>query len=107
MANGGRSRDEILEDLFPDNLEQLLLQRRPGAKQLAPSEADFIIRARSRRDRLLADSNDEEAITALPDKYLWEVFLRDVSDYVSKNFDTIVGNPVSVPLSATIEDVPC
>jgi len=103
MANGGRSRDEILEDLFPDNLEQLLLQRRPGAKQLAPSEADFIIRARSRRDRLLADSNDEEAITALPDKYLWEVFLRDVSGYVSKNFDTIVGNPVSVPLSATIE----
>lgn len=106
MANGERSRDEILEDLFPDDLEQLLLQRRPGAKQLAPSEADFVIRARSRRDRLLADSNDEEAIAALPEKYLWEVFLRDVSGYVSKNFDTIVGTPVSVLPSVTIPDAP-
>ncbi|KAI9703803.1 MAG: TTAGGG repeat binding factor [Candelina mexicana] len=89
MSNGERSREEILEDLFPEDLEERLLARRLGAKALAPSEADFVKRARSRRDHLLAEP-DNDAMATLPDKYVWEDFLRDVTTYVSKNFDAIV-----------------
>ncbi|KAI9928320.1 TTAGGG repeat binding factor [Aspergillus wentii] len=89
MNNTERTRTELLYDLFPDDLEQNLLDRRPGTRQLAPSEADFVKRAGSRRDILLTDINNEEAMKALPDKYHWEDFLRDLSSYITKNFDAI------------------
>ncbi|KAL4802327.1 telomere repeat binding factor-domain-containing protein [Aspergillus unguis] len=93
MNNTGRTRTELLYILFPDNMEQQLLDRRPGTRQLAPSETDFVNRAGSRRDILLNDVNNEEAMKALPDKYHWEDFLRDLSSYVTKNFDTINNQP--------------
>ncbi|KAL1998725.1 hypothetical protein VTN02DRAFT_5675 [Thermoascus thermophilus] len=89
MNSTERSRTELLYDLFPDDLEQRLLARRPGTRQLAPSEADFVKRARSRRDILLGEINNEASLKALPDKYHWEDFLRDLSSYISKNFDAI------------------
>ncbi|KAL5341620.1 telomere repeat binding factor-domain-containing protein [Aspergillus crustosus] len=89
MNNAERTRTELLYLLFPDNLDQQLLDRRPGTRQLAPSETDFVNRAGSRRDILLSDINNEEAMKALPDKYHWEDFLRDLSSYITKNFDTI------------------
>ncbi|EAW13019.1 putative MYB DNA binding protein (Tbf1) [Aspergillus clavatus NRRL 1] len=89
MNNTERTRTELLYDLFPDDLEQRLLDRRPGTRQLAPSEADFVKRAGSRRDILLNEVNNEEAMKALPDKYHWEDFLRDLSSYITKNFDAI------------------
>ncbi|KAH8705150.1 telomere repeat binding factor-domain-containing protein [Talaromyces proteolyticus] len=89
LNNEERTRTEILYELFPEDLEQLLLSKRLGTRQLAPSEADFVKRARSRRDIILTDINNEEAMKALPDKYHWEDFLRDLSSYVSKNFDSI------------------
>lgn len=99
MSNGERSRDEILEDLFPADLEARLISRRPGAKQLTPSEVDFVKRARSRRDHLLSEPDDKEAIAALPDKYVWEDFLRDISGYVSRNLEELIGVPVRNPLA--------
>lgn len=89
LNNGTRTRTDVLFELFPDNIEQQLLSRRLGSRQLAPSEADFVKRLRSRRDILLNDINNEEAMRALPDKYHWEDFLRDLSTYISKNFDVI------------------
>ncbi|KAE8391930.1 telomere repeat binding factor-domain-containing protein [Aspergillus alliaceus] len=89
MNNTERSRTELLYDLFPDDLDMRLLEKRPGTRQLAPSETDFVNRAKSRRDILLNDINNEEMMKALPDKYHWEDFLRDLSSYVTKNFDTI------------------
>ncbi|EED23046.1 MYB DNA binding protein (Tbf1), putative [Talaromyces stipitatus ATCC 10500] len=89
LNNEERTRTEILFELFPDDLEQRLLSKRTGTRQLAPSEADFVKRARSRRDIIFADINNEEAMKALPDKYHWEDFLRDLSAYISKNFETI------------------
>ena len=96
MSNGERSREEILEDLFPVNLEDRLLSRRPGAEKLAPSEGDFLQRARNRSKALLEEAGTEEAIAMLPEKYNWEDFLREVTGYVSKNFELIVGVPVSI-----------
>lgn len=94
--NPERSRTSILFELFPDDLEQRLLSKRTGNRQLAPSEADFVKRARSRRDILLSDINNEDALNALPDKYHWEDFLRDLASYISKSFDTINTQPVSI-----------
>ncbi|MCJ1268489.1 TTAGGG repeat binding factor [Lobaria immixta] len=92
-SSGKHSREELLEDLFPSDLEDRLLSRRPGAKQLAPSEADFLKRARNRSKSLLDDSRTEEGVALLPEKYIWEDFLRDVRAYVIKNFADIAGVP--------------
>lgn len=89
MNNKARTRTQLLYELFPDDMEQRLLSKRPGTRQLAPSETDFVNRLTSRRDILLNDINNEEALNSLPDKYHWEDFLRDLSSYISKNFDAI------------------
>lgn len=89
MNSKTRTRTQLLCELFPDDMEQRLLGRRPGTKQLAPSETDFVNRLSSRRDILLNDINNEDALKALPDKYHWEHFLRDLSSYIAKNFDQI------------------
>lgn len=95
-SNGKHSREELLEDLFPPDLEDRLLSRRHGAKQLAPSEADFLKRARNRSKSLLDDSRTDEGVALLPEKYIWEDYLRDVRAYVIKNFADIAGIPVGV-----------
>jgi hypothetical protein len=98
MHNKSLTRTQLLYNLFPDDMEQRLLARRPGTRQLAPSETDFVNRLTSRRDILLNEINNEEALNALPDKYHWEDFLRDLSSYISKNFDAINTQQVSLPL---------
>ncbi|KAJ6036871.1 hypothetical protein N7540_001150 [Penicillium herquei] len=98
MNNKSRTRTALLYELFPDDMEQQLLARRPGTRQLAPSETDFVNRLASRRDHLLHDINDEEAMRGLPDKYQWEDFLRDLSSYISKNFDAINTQPGKKPM---------
>lgn len=95
MNTKSRTRTQLLYELFPEDMEQQLLGRRPGTRQLAPSETDFVNRLNSRRDILLYDINNEEALRALPDKYHWEDFLRDLSSYIAKNFDAINTQPVS------------
>ena len=95
MHSEERSRTELLYSLFPEDMETQLLSRRPGARGLAPSEHDFVKRANSRRDILLADVNNETALNALPEKYHWEDFLRDVSSYISKNFENLNTQVVS------------
>ncbi|MCJ1469636.1 TTAGGG repeat binding factor [Pseudocyphellaria aurata] len=92
-SNGKHSREELLEDLFPPDLEDRLLSRRRGAKQLAPSEADFLKRARNRSKSLLEESRTDEGVALLPEKYIWEDYLRDVRAYVIKNFADIAGIP--------------
>ena len=100
MSSGEHSREEILNDIFPSDLEQRLLSRRHGAKQLAPSETDFVSRVRNRSKGLSDEPDTKEAIAALSEKYNWEEFLKEVSSYVSKNFDTILGvDPVKNDLT--------
>lgn len=89
MNNTDRTRTQTLFDLFPDNLDMELFSRRPGSRQLTPSEVDFLSRARSRREIILGEINNEAAMMSLPEKYQWEDFLRDLSSYVTKNFEAI------------------
>jgi hypothetical protein len=90
IASSERTKAEILEDLFPEDMDQRLLARRPGAKQLQPGELDFLTRARSRRDMLMNEDDEGENGKDLTEKYIWNEFLREVSAYVSKNFEAIV-----------------
>lgn len=89
MNTPERSKTELLYTLFPEDMESRVLARRPGARGLAPSEQDFIKRACSRREILLADVNNAAALDALPEKYHWDDLLRDISSYISKNFDSL------------------
>jgi protein TBF1 len=95
MHTPDRSKTELLYTLFPDDIESRILVRRPGARGLAPSEQDFVKRALSRRDILLAEVNNRDALDALPGKYQWDDFLRDISSYISKNFESLNPQPVS------------
>ena len=94
VSNGECSREKLLEDLFPANLAERLLSRRPGTEELAPSEMQFIELARNRSAALLEEPQSEEAAANLLKKYVWEAFLKDVSEYVCKNFEAIVGKHV-------------
>jgi len=91
MSTNERTKEEILEDLFPEDMANILLARRPGAKQLTPSEQDFVGRLRHRRTHLMQIQDDSN----LSEKYVWQDFLKEVSWYVSKNHEQIVAQPVS------------
>ncbi|KAL8714342.1 MAG: hypothetical protein Q9220_001675 [cf. Caloplaca sp. 1 TL-2023] len=91
ITNGERSREDILYDLFPPDLEQRLLSRRSGAKQLAPGEFDFIQRANNRKKALREEPMTSDFIARLIERYVWEDFLRDISTYVSKNLTAVMG----------------
>ena len=82
---GERSREEILEDILPSNLEQLLLERR-GVKTLSPTEADFVSRCQSRKETLF---NYPEG-SSLSEEYEWFEFLKDLFEYVSKNMGFLI-----------------
>ena len=92
---GQRSKEGILNALFPPELDQHILSRRPGAAQLTPVERQFVEQARTRRAVLLEESQSEEAIEMLPSNNSWEDFLRDVHTYIKDNFDEIMGHLVS------------
>ncbi|KAK9317704.1 telomere repeat binding factor-domain-containing protein [Lipomyces starkeyi] len=103
MGQGERSKDEILDDLFPDDLDRLLVTRRHGARTLTPSEQDFIARCKSRKEILAATDPSEN----LSEKYVWQEFLKDVSEYVSKNYQTLtVLPPQSASKRAKRSNVP-
>jgi protein TBF1 len=88
--------EATLFNLFPGNLESRILARRPGARGLAPSETDFIKRTLSRREILLAEIR-RGTLGGLPERYRWESFLKEVSMYISKNFEALTAASVSTP----------
>lgn len=96
LLNGHRSILEILYALFPLQLDEQLLSRRPGAVELAPTELDLVDQVRSRRQILFDQSDSETAIFALPSKYPWESFLKQVHNYVAGHFDQNIGTIVSL-----------
>ncbi|KAG8527751.1 uncharacterized protein KY384_007905 [Bacidia gigantensis] len=89
ISNGDRSREEILYDLFPENMEERLASRRPGGKKLTPNEREFLIHASNRRKGLLDEPDTPEAVKQLPEKYIWAKFLRDVSGYIVKTYSAV------------------
>lgn len=82
---GERSREDILEDILPTNLEQILLDRR-GVKVLSPTEADFVSRCQSRKETLLNYPDGSN----LSEEYEWFSFLQELFDYVAKNMGFLI-----------------
>jgi hypothetical protein len=89
------SKSELLYRLFPDDLGFKLLGRRKESRHLAPTETDFVKRAWSRRDILLAEADKPDASTTLANRYQWETFLKDLSSYISKAFENLGTQQVS------------
>jgi hypothetical protein len=93
MNNDGPS-EALLDELFPNDLADQLLSRHPDAPNLAPSEQDFLDRARARKQYLF-DEPSYDAYQTLPRKYGWHDFLREFAVALSKNVEAIINNPVS------------
>lgn len=82
---GERSHQEILEDIFPKDLEVFLLGKR-DVKSLSPVELDFIDRCKTRKEILLNYPIDKN----LSEEYEWFSFLNNLFDYVAKNMGFLV-----------------
>lgn len=79
--------NDILRDLFDTNIEQRILEKRPDAKSLSPSEQEFVNQLDSRRN-ILASHVASRTLEQLGSRYRWEDFAREVSSYITKNFGT-------------------
>jgi protein TBF1 len=94
LMNSDGSPEAMLDELFPSDLDALILTRHPDAPSLSPSEQDFIDRCRARKSYLLAEPSTEEAIQELPKKYQWSDFVREFASCINKNVDGIMNVPV-------------
>ena len=95
VSSGERTREQVLEDLLPENLEQTFIARKSGVGQLTPTERAFLKKARDRRKELLQEPYSPDGIRKLPEKYVWADFLRAISGYIGKAFNNSVTLPVS------------
>ncbi len=87
---------DILNALFPSDLDRYLLHRRSGATQLTAIERQFLEQVRVQRGTLLEKSSAGEGIDRLPSTYAWETFLSAIQSYIKNNFDELMGNIVSL-----------
>lgn len=78
-------RSAALEHLFPDDLEAKMKDSLCERLILAPSEQDFVAKCHRRKENIKAE-NDQD----LSAKYHWVPFLREVSDYISRNHYTLL-----------------
>ncbi|ANB15150.1 Tbf1p [Sugiyamaella lignohabitans] len=80
LGQNEKSKTDVLNDLFPENLEQVLYSFRPDRKSLSPSEEEFITKCKRRRSRL----ESEESSETLAQTYQWLSFLKELTEYTGK-----------------------
>ncbi|CCH46375.1 hypothetical protein BN7_5968 [Wickerhamomyces ciferrii] len=85
LESGDRSKEEVLDDIFPDFLKDQLLHRRQTT-ELTPAEQDFLQRCKSRRETLFSTPDDQD----LAEHYEWLIFLKELFNYVSKNIGFLI-----------------
>lgn len=95
MSTRERPKEVVLDEMFPESLEEKLIDRRAGAKSLAPSEDEFIERLRNRRKALENGADTEAVLEAQRDNYKWDTFLSDLATYINKNFEAITDEAVT------------
>ncbi|OBW66967.1 MAG: Uncharacterized protein AUREO_029570 [Aureobasidium pullulans] len=98
LMNNDGPAESLLDELFPNDLADQLLSRHPDAPNLAPSEQDFLDRARARKQYLF-DEPSYDAYSTLPRKYGWHDFLREFAVSLSKNVEAVINNPARTPVS--------
>lgn len=80
-----RSREEILNDILPDNLTEMLQAKR-RVKTLSPSELEFIEQCKIRKDLLLSYPPTKD----LSEEFEWINFLKELIEYAAKNMSFLV-----------------
>lgn len=90
VKHSDQPKQVALDASFPNDIDEILLKRR-RAKVLAPSEADFVQRVKRRKEHLIVLDD----IETLSNNYSWQAFIRDVSEYVSKNLSVILTGKAS------------
>ncbi|EME78428.1 uncharacterized protein MYCFIDRAFT_208965 [Pseudocercospora fijiensis CIRAD86] len=93
LMNSDGGPEEMLDELFPPDLDAQILTRHPDAPSLSPSEQDFIDRSRARKSYLLAEPTSADALKELPKKYQWSDFVREFASCITKNVDGIMNVP--------------
>lgn len=93
LINSDGNPEEMLEELFPHDLDAQILTRHPDAPSLSPSENDFIDRSRARKSYLLAEPTSPDLLHELPKKYQWTDFVREFASCITKNVDGIMNVP--------------
>lgn len=93
LMNSDGSPEEMLDELFPHDLDAQILTRHPDAPSLSPSENDFIDRSRARKSYLLAEPTSPDMLQELPKKYQWMDFVREFASCITKNVDGIMNVP--------------
>ncbi|OBT62835.1 hypothetical protein VE03_07578 [Pseudogymnoascus sp. 23342-1-I1] len=84
-----RTKDEVLDDLFPVSLADTLRARHPES-DLTQSEVEFVKEANARREYLQNDSGDPDSISILSEQYAWEDFLKNLSDHLKKAYEPLI-----------------
>jgi hypothetical protein len=101
-----RTKEDILEDLFPVGIDELLAGRHLESP-LSQNELDFIDSSKHRREYLMNEPSDADSIRetpcqhkgidadtiteALSEKYAWEDFLRNLSAHLSQAYEPLIG----------------
>lgn len=93
LMNSDGHPEEMLDELFPHDLDAQILTRHPDAPSLSPSENDFIDRSRARKSYLLAEPTSPDMLHELPKKYQWTDFVREFASCITKNVDGIMNVP--------------
>ena len=93
LINSDGSPENMLEELFPSDLDSQILARHPDAPSMSPSEQDFIDRCRARKSYLLDEPSAQDAVRELPRKYQWNDFIREFAACINKNADSILNVP--------------
>lgn len=85
LESGTKSKEEILQDIFPDDLEEFILKRR-NSNSLSPVEVEFLKKCKSRYDTLLHATDENE----LSENFEWLIFLKELFNYVSRHIIVLV-----------------
>lgn len=93
LLNSQGNPEDLLDELFPPDLDAQILTRHPDAPSLSPSEQDFFDRSRARKSYLLAEPASAEAARELQKKYSWQDFSREFAACINKNIDSIMSAP--------------
>jgi hypothetical protein len=81
---GSSTKEELLEYLFPHDVDEFLLSRHPE-RPLTPSEEEFILLFNMRRDYLMDASSD-----IITEKHVWEDFLLSLSTHLNSDYGALI-----------------
>ncbi|RVD81948.1 uncharacterized protein DFL_009794 [Arthrobotrys flagrans] len=87
IDTGEKTKEQLLDDLFEDDIAGKLTDRRGGSKELIPSEIEFLSRVKNRREQLERAPLD---VPVLREIYPWQDWLREMIQYVTKHRDSIL-----------------